>query len=159
MLFGLNGVLTKYVSWELSATVVTVSLLFARAVHFPSLNPLPPSAFRPLTASTPRSLATFLPFLMSQPSSFQDIFNAALHDYKNQTGVSLADHTFAKQLETCNSVDSVTAILQEQAQIFREFKEDDGKIMKSLKSSVDVLYALSNSTVLGQGIGLVSPHH
>jgi len=96
---------------------------------------------------------------MSQPSSFQDIFNAALHDYKNQTGISLADHTFAKQLDTCNSVDSVTAILQEQAQIFREFKEDDGKIMKSLKSSVDVLYALSNSTVLGQGIGLVNPHH
>jgi hypothetical protein len=29
--------------------------------------------------------------------------------------------------------------------------------MKSLKSSVDVLYTLSNSTVLGQGISLVHP--
>ena len=91
----------------------------------------------------------------SSPSSFEDLFNTALRDYQTQTGITLADHTFAKQLEACNSVDSVTAILQEQAQIFREFRGDDGKIMKPLKSSVDVLYALSNTTVLGQGIGLV----
>jgi hypothetical protein len=95
---------------------------------------------------------------MSQPSastSFQDLFDAALRDYQNQTGISLADHTFARQLEACNSVDSVTAILQEHA---REFRGDDGKIMKPLKSSVDVLYTLSNSTVLGQGIDLVHPN-
>jgi hypothetical protein len=98
---------------------------------------------------------------MSQPSSsssFQDIFDAALRDYQIQTGISLPDHTFAKQLEACNSVDSVTAILQEQAQIVREFRGGDGKIMKPLKSSVEVLYTLSNSTVLGQGIGLVHPN-
>jgi hypothetical protein len=29
--------------------------------------------------------------------------------------------------------------------------------MKSLKSSVDVLYTLSNSTILGEAIGLVRP--
>jgi hypothetical protein len=92
---------------------------------------------------------------MSQPSSFRDLFDAALHDYQNQTGISLADHTFTGQLEACNSVDSVTAILQEQAQIFRG---DDGKIMKPLKSSVEVLYTLSNSTILGQGIALVHPN-
>ena len=93
----------------------------------------------------------------SSPSSFQDLFNTALGDYQIQTGIRLADHTFAKQLEACNSVDSVTAILQEQAQIFREFR-DDGKFMKPLKSSVEVLYTLSNSTILGQGIGLVHPN-
>jgi hypothetical protein len=47
------------------------------------------------------------------------------------------------------------AILQEQTQTFRNFRGDDGKIMKSLKSSVDVLYTLSNSTLLGDGVGLV----
>ena len=97
---------------------------------------------------------------MSQPtssSSFQDLFNAALQDYDNQTGTRLLDHPFAKQLEACNSVDSVTVILQEQAQIFCEFRRDDGKIMKSLKSSVNVLYSLSNSTILGEGAGLVHP--
>lgn len=95
---------------------------------------------------------------MSQPipmTSFQDLFNAALQDYEIQTGTVLFDHPFAKQLEECNSVDAITVILQEQAQIFRKFRGDDGKIMKSLKSSVNVLYTLSNSTVLGQGVSLV----
>jgi len=65
------------------------------------------------------------------------------------------DHPFAEKLEACDSANSITAILQEQAQIYREFREDDGKLMKSLKSSVEVLYTLSISTVLGGGIGLV----
>jgi hypothetical protein len=94
---------------------------------------------------------------MSQPSSpsFRSLFNAALQDYQNQTGTKLAEHPLAKQIETCDSVDSITAILQEQAQIFRKFKAEDGKVMKSLKCSVDVLYSLSASTILGEGIGLV----
>jgi hypothetical protein len=95
---------------------------------------------------------------MSQPSSsFQTLFNSALKNYENQTGTRLIDHPLAKQLEACDSVDSITAILQEQAQIFRKFKGDDGKLMKSLKCSVGVLYMLSVSTVLGEGIGLVHP--
>ncbi|KAF8465160.1 hypothetical protein DFH94DRAFT_848720 [Russula ochroleuca] len=96
---------------------------------------------------------------MSQTSSssFQELFSAALRDFEGQTGTRLVEHPFAKQLETCDSVDSITAILQEQAQIFRKFRGDDGKIMKSVKSSVDVLYTLSISTVLGEGIGLPFP--
>jgi hypothetical protein len=99
---------------------------------------------------------------MSQPSSsssFHSLFNAALQDYENQTGTSLIDHPFAKQLEACNSLDSISTILQDQAHIFREFRGDDGKLMKSLKCSVDVLYTLSSSTVLGEGIGLVCSKH
>jgi hypothetical protein len=97
---------------------------------------------------------------MSQPSSsssFRDLFNAALQDYENQTGTRLDSHPVAKQLEACDSVDSINAILQDQAQIFRQFRGDNGKPMKSLKSSADVLYTLSTSTVLGEGVGLVRP--
>ena len=89
---------------------------------------------------------------MEQTSSFQDIFNAALRDYQNQTGNNLIDHPFAKQLESCESVDSINAILQERAQVFREFRGDDGKLIKTMKYSVNILYTLSMST---QGIGLV----
>ena len=93
---------------------------------------------------------------MSQPSlSFQDLFNAALQEYLNQTGYKLLEHPLSKRLETCDSVDSIIAILQEQAQIFCEFRGDDGKLMKSVKSSVDVLYTLSISTLINEGIGLV----
>jgi len=95
---------------------------------------------------------------MSQPSSsssFQVTFNTALQEYENKTGTSLIDHPFAKQLETCESVSSITTILQEQAQGFCEFRENDGKLMKALNSSVDVLCAPSISSALNEAIGLI----
>jgi len=96
---------------------------------------------------------------MSQPSSFssgfQILFDAALQDYKDKTGNTLIDHPIAKKLETCDAVDSITSILQEQAQRFSEFRENDGKLMKALKSSVDALCAPSISSALNGAIGLV----
>ena len=92
---------------------------------------------------------------MEQTSSFEDIFNAALKEYQNQTRTSLVDHPFAEQFESCDTVDSINAILQEQAQIFRDFRGDDGKLMKSVKHSVNILYTLSTTTA---GIGLVHPN-
>jgi hypothetical protein len=91
----------------------------------------------------------------SSSSAFQALFNAAFRDYKNQTGTSLIDHPFAKQLKTCESVGSITSILQEQARDFREFRENDGKLMKALNSSVDVLCSPSISSALNAAIGLV----
>ena len=93
---------------------------------------------------------------MNQSSStFQALFNTALQDYKDKTGNSLIDHPFAKQLETCNSVNSITTILHEQAQSFRESSENDGKLMKALNSSVEVLCLPSISSALTQAIGFV----
>jgi hypothetical protein len=91
---------------------------------------------------------------MEQTFSFQGLFSAALQDYEIQTRTSLVDHPFAKQVGSCDSVDSIIAILQEQAQIFREFRGDDGKFLKSLKYSVNILYTLS---ITFEGIGLVCP--
>lgn len=95
---------------------------------------------------------------MSQPStssSFPDIFSTALQDYEIQTGTKLDEHPLAKKLERCDSVESITTVFQKQAEQFCEFR-DDGKLMKSLSHSVDVLYPLSIST-LGEGVGLVHP--
>ena len=119
--------------------------------HLPSTSRLPTANYESFGHISSISNMTQRP----SSSFFQDIFNAALEDYETQTGTRLVGHPFARQLEAPNSVDSITAALREQAQIFREFRGDDGKIMKSLKSSVDVLYTLSNSTILGEGIGLV----
>ena len=95
--------------------------------------------------------------VMSQSSSstFQALFNAALQDYKDKTGTSLTNHPIAEQLESCESVSSVTSILQEQAQSFHEFRENDGKLMKALNSSVEALCAPSISSALNEAIGLV----
>ena len=96
---------------------------------------------------------------MSQPSPssyFQGLYNAALRDYETETGTKLVEHHLAKKLETCDSPESLTIVLQEQAQKFRKFRGNDGKIMKFLKSSVDVLYPLFNSTIVVNLVGLAS---
>jgi hypothetical protein len=91
----------------------------------------------------------------SQPSRFQALFESALQNYQNQTGTVLADHPLARQLQNCDSVDSVTTVFQAQARAFREFHGDDGKIMKSLNRVVAVLCTLSVGSVLGEATGLV----
>jgi hypothetical protein len=94
---------------------------------------------------------------LSSSSSFQALFAAALQDYESRTGISLHNHPFAKQLEECDSLDSIISFLREQAKAFRDFRGDNGKLMKSVNCSVDVLYTLSISTVLGEGVGVVRP--
>ena len=94
--------------------------------------------------------------LPSPSSYFQGLYDEALKDYENETGAKLVEHPLAKQLETCDSPGSLTIVLQKQAQKFRKFRGNDGTIMKFLKSSVDVLYPLFNSTIVANLVGLAS---
>ena len=80
-------------------------------------------------------------------SMLQSLFDAALRDYEKQTGMKLSEHPLARQLENCNSVESITAVLQEQARAFSEFRRDDDKVMKPLKRVVHVLHAISTNLV------------
>ena len=91
-----------------------------------------------------------------ESSHLQVLFEAALQDYQNQTGVALATHPLAEQLQNCHTVESVTAVLREQAQAFSEYQEKD-KIMKPLKKAVSVLNKLSATANFGMDIGLVRP--
>jgi hypothetical protein len=84
----------------------------------------------------------------------QSLFESALNQYKNQAGVNLLEHQLALRLTSCDDVDSAIAVLQEQAEAFRKFRGDDGKVMMLLKRTVHVLYDLSNG-VLGAAVGLV----
>jgi hypothetical protein len=99
----------------------------------------------------------------SQSSRFRTLFESALRDYESQTGTALATHPVTEKLQNCDSVESVTAVLQEQAREFSEFRGDNRRISNSLKGIVAVLYPLSASTA---AIGLVRrkasmgvPHH
>jgi hypothetical protein len=47
-------------------------------------------------------------------SRFRALFELALQRYEKQTEISLAKHALAEQLQNCDSVDSVIAVLQEQ---------------------------------------------
>jgi len=93
----------------------------------------------------------------SEASHFQSPFEAALEHYKKQTGVKLDNHPLYERLEKCYTVESITAVLQEQAQAFLKFRGKNEKVMKSLTRVVRVLHSFSDSTFLGEGVGLVRP--
>jgi hypothetical protein len=93
---------------------------------------------------------------MSDPShsTLQPLFQAALQKYEEQTR-ELINHPLAPQLEQCNSVESFTAVLQEQAQVFNEFRRVESKVMKPLKGIVHILHTLSRNETLRKAISLV----
>jgi hypothetical protein len=84
-------------------------------------------------------------------SSFQSLFDAALQQYAQKTGTKLVDHPISRQLDDCDSLDSISSVLQQHAQRFARSRRDDGRIMKCLNPAIHVLYTLSTRSVLGEG--------
>ena len=84
----------------------------------------------------------------SESSHFQELFDAAFRDYENQTGEPLADHPLAEKLQSCHSVESVTAVLREQTEASSEIRGKD-KVLKPLKNVLSVLHKLSSAPDLG----------
>ena len=84
----------------------------------------------------------------SGPSQFQALFEAAFRDYQQQTGQTLANHPLAERFQSCNSVESVTAVLREQIETSSEIRGKD-KILKPLKNVLLVLHNLSSDSDLG----------
>ena len=89
-------------------------------------------------------------------SPLQVLLETALQDYEEQTGIALDKHPLAEQLQNCDSVESVTAVLCEQIQAFKEFRGKD-KVLKPLRSVISVLYNLSAVPDFCRSIGLVRP--
>ena len=78
------------------------------------------------------------------------ILDVALNEYWKNTGQDLRSHSLSDELQHCDSVDGILAILQRQASTLEQLK--DGKLMKWVRSSVNILYSIT--TTLG-GAGLV----
>jgi len=94
----------------------------------------------------------------SGPSHFQELFEAAFRDYEMQTGKTLANHPLTEKLQSCDSVESVTAVLREQTETSSEIRGKN-KVLKPLKNVVSVLHKLSSASAVnfGQHLGLVRP--
>lgn len=88
-------------------------------------------------------------------SNLRSLFETALKEYEKQAGTNLLDNRLIIQLQSCDSADAISAVLQEQAQAFHTFRGGDGKLIGWLKRTVHVLYTLSTSSVLGASVGLV----
>jgi hypothetical protein len=87
----------------------------------------------------------------SGSSRLHALFELALRDYESTTNVPLAKHPLTEKLENCHSVETITALIQDQV---KESRGND-RIMRSIQSTVSVLYQLSAITILGGAIGLV----
>jgi len=92
-------------------------------------------------------------------SNFEAIFNAAVARYTNQTGRDLYDHPLASKVSACDSVESVLAIFQDQAQEFDTFRNGNHKLIQWLQPVVNGLYTLSTCPALTTGVSLVSPRN
>lgn len=101
-----------------------------------------------------RSLSFSSHTIASSPS-FQSVFNAALDEYTKHTGNDLSNHPLSTKVESCRSPGDVLGVLQEQAKLFREFREGNKKLMKVIEPMVNVLYSLAG--VFSDNIGLVRP--
>lgn len=91
----------------------------------------------------------------SSESNLRSLFEIALVEYEKQAGINLLNDRLIVKLQSCDSADAVSAILQDQAQAFQTFRGDDGKLGRWLKRTVHALHMLSTSGVLGAAVGLV----
>ena len=90
----------------------------------------------------------------SASSRLKSLFDAVLQDYQTKTGIALDKHPIAEELENCDSVETVTAVLNSQTEAFNEFRGND-KILKPLNNTLSVLHKLSAAAKFGQDVGLV----
>jgi hypothetical protein len=85
---------------------------------------------------------------------FQALFEEALQAYQKKTAVNLATHPLALKLQSCHSTEDITQLLQDQAQTFSDFHEND-RIIKSIKTIVSILTPLSTIASLVDASGVV----
>ena len=90
----------------------------------------------------------------TESARFHFLFEPAFRAYEKMAGISLTQHPLAIKLQTCDSVEAITSLMQDQAQAFGHLQGSD-KIMKSLKTIISILYQLSSTAFLADACGLV----
>jgi fungal STAND N-terminal Goodbye domain len=88
------------------------------------------------------------------PSNFRLIIDAALDEYTKQTGIDLTQNPFARRIQQSDSPDHVMKLFQEREKEFKEYRNQNRKLINLLKPAVQVLHALSGT--LGEAVSLVS---
>ena len=89
-------------------------------------------------------------------STIHSIIDAALADYTKLTGTDLSKTPFAIALEQSNSPEAVLQLLHEREKAFKEYRDDDRKLIKCLSPAVKVIQAFSD--VIGKAVGQVKPY-
>ena len=88
-------------------------------------------------------------------SNFQFLFDTALADYVQQTGVDLTIYPFAEKLQNCQSADVILELLRDKAKEFKDYRDGNHKLIDRLNPVVQVVHAFSG--LLGEALSSVSP--
>ena len=86
-------------------------------------------------------------------SDYQAIFDNALTVYKRRTGKDLTSDPLLHRLESCDSPDTVLAVLRDQIPGFDPSGNGDSWLTKWLNPTIDVLYNFS--ATVGDVVSLV----
>ena len=92
-------------------------------------------------------------FTTSSTSNIQLITNA-LADYAKITGVDLSNNPFAAAIEQSNSPEAILGLLQEREKAFKEYRDNNRRLINCLSPAVKVIQAFSG--LLGEAVTLVS---
>ena len=87
-------------------------------------------------------------------TNFQLIVDNALKAYEKRTKIHLLSHPLAVELQDCNSLSAILAVLHRQAQGLDLSPSSDDRWTKWLNPTVNVLHMLSHS--LGEAVSPVS---
>ena len=101
----------------------------------------------------PQATMSSTPSPSTSRSNLDSIFNAALQAYKKKTGKDITSHPLASELQSCNSPDTVLAVLRTKIPSLDQSQGGEERFSKCLTPIINVLYAF-NAT-LGDGVGLV----
>jgi fungal STAND N-terminal Goodbye domain len=90
----------------------------------------------------------------SSTSNFQFIIDAALADYTKITGTDLSKTSFATAIQQSNSPEAILNLLHEREKSFKEYRDENRKLISCLTPAVKVFQALSG--ILGEAVNQVS---
>ena len=92
---------------------------------------------------------------MANPSGstpFQELsFESALQAYQKKTGITLAQHPIAVDLQSCYSAEDITTLLQRRVQPVNDFRVRD-RMMKAIKTIVTFLTPPPDATSLTDAV-------
>jgi hypothetical protein len=96
----------------------------------------------------------------SGPTRFRELFESALWAYQHTAVVTLAENQLAIKVQSlsCDTVESVIAVLQHQARTFSEFRGSD-RVMNAIKNIVSILTRFSDTASLRVTVDLGLVRH
>jgi hypothetical protein len=89
----------------------------------------------------------------SCPSTIQSIIGA-LADYAKVTGIDLSKNPFATAIQHSNSPEAILELLQEREKAFKEYRDENRRLISCLRPAVKVICSFSG--IIGEAVSLVS---